>query len=149
MKKHRIANSKRLWPMVGTAAVGVVLLAAAAGAAAQPAWTLLRPTFNDVSQYIRYHPGFHDGHSHDGYGHGYHDSDTQHTHDAAGQAVPQDRNVVWTYYNYPPVDAGPDHAHDQPAPLGMDNTYYTLGMGKADYYGSDPTPYTVLDGITP
>ncbi len=147
MNKFRSRNNKR-WPFVAAVAVGLAVLAMAAGAAAQqPGWTLLRPAFNDVSQHIRYHPGFHDGHSHDGYGHGYHDSDVQHTHSASGQPMPQERNVVWTAGNYPPVYAGPDHTHDQYAPLGMDPTFYTLGMGKADYYGSDPTPYSVRDGV--
>ncbi|MBI4310176.1 MAG: hypothetical protein HY681_00215 [Chloroflexi bacterium] len=148
MKRRKSAGRGRRWRIACAAAAGIALLLAAGGVAEQtPGWMQLRPTFNDPSQHIRYHAGFHDGHSHDGYGHGYHDGDAQHTHNTAGQPVPQERNAVWRYGAYPSVYAGADHVHGGPAPLGMDHTFYTFGMGKAGYDASDPTPYSVLDGV--
>jgi hypothetical protein len=61
-------------------------------------YQLLKPRFDDPSQHIRYHDGFHDGHSHDGYGHGFHDSNSQHDHNRQGNAeTPSNRNQVIRY----------------------------------------------------
>ncbi|MBI4337092.1 MAG: hypothetical protein HY683_04595 [Chloroflexi bacterium] len=78
---------RRLWVGALLVALSLAILGAVAGHAAMAPYTLLRPRFNDLSQYIRYHADFHDGHSHDGYGHGYHGIGGGHIHDFTGGAV--------------------------------------------------------------
>lgn len=132
---------KRLWVALIAGAAGVALLAAAAGDASVGDWTVLRPTFNGLQQYIRYMPG-----TDTAYGHGYNVDSNAHIHDpATGQAVHPPRDQVITYGNNP--------YHPQPqAEGGAYYPYYPSGAAYPPYdtgvaERSEITPYSQQDGV--
>jgi hypothetical protein len=89
MSRLAVRNRNRRWLTVVIVATGLTVAAASAGhgGISQRLPDAFKPRFDDLSQYIRYHPGFHDAHSHDGYGHGHHGGNSTHVHDPSGQAI--------------------------------------------------------------
>lgn len=123
-------------------AIGLAALAAAAGVGYYHGGSVdIKPRFNQLSQWIRYHDTFHDSHSHDGYGHGYHGGNSGHVHDAAGDAVAPDPMQVIR------MQAGPRNtgfydasSSDQMAPGGADAT---------DLQGLPPLDINVIVEVSP
>lgn len=138
---YRRRSRQQRWRVLlfGLAALTVVV--AVAGHGIPGASTALRPRFDDLSQYIRYHPSFHDGHSHDGYGHGFHGGTTRHVHDADGNPThpPYVFPMLSNTQGQPPVSSQPD-GH---SPLGLTDPDGAWGMGE----GSSNS--VVPDGTAP
>ncbi|GEM_PF-5858729 len=134
-------TGRRLWPALVAGAIGIALLAIAAGDASVGGWTVLRPTFNGLQQHIRYMPG-----TDTGYGHGYNVGDNPHVHDpATGQPVQPPRDQVITYGNNPyhpqPQEEDGDHHPFYPS----NAVYPPYATGVAE--GWEATPYSAQDGV--
>ena len=142
-----VRNQRGRWlsVVIVTAGVAVTLATAGHGALYQRLPDAFRPRFDHLSQYIRYHPGFHDAHSHDGYGHGYHGGNSTHVHDSSGQAVSYPYLLFHPWDGHAPSMGG--HPWGSPLvdpwsampPIGSDPLAQSLDEALLEL-GGDPLP---------